>query len=265
MLAGAISTLRNTYIHIPGVGYSTERKIWREGAKNWVQFFQRRESLQLSQRLLDVIEEKLEESMERLQRQDQKYFASTLPSREYWRAYDDFKREVAFLDIETTGLSPDDSVVTVIGIYDGRKTYSFVRGDNISDFSSAIRKYKLLVTYNGARFDLPFLLQSFHNLRFDQIHVDLRYPLRRLGFSGGLKAIERHIGIKRKKKTEGLTGIDAVKLWHAHEHGEDGALDLLLEYNAEDVKNLEMLMDLSYRTLKGFYLHHGFTSGSKWK
>ena len=30
--------LKNSYIHIPRVGYITEKKIWNSGIKNWDQF-----------------------------------------------------------------------------------------------------------------------------------------------------------------------------------------------------------------------------------
>ena len=39
----------------------------------------------------------------------------------------------------------------------------------------------------------------------DQIHLDLLHPLRRLGFFGGLKAIERATGILRSEETSGLS------------------------------------------------------------
>lgn len=258
-------TLRNTFVHIPGVGYSTERHLWEKGVQTWDDFREEQGTLDLRSDVLAAISGGLDISEDSLKRLDHVYFANALPSREYWRAYPDFKHETAFLDIETTGLSPEDSVVTVIGLFDGHKMSSFVRGDNISEFPSEMRRYKQIVTYNGARFDLPFLQQAFKGIRFEQIHIDLRYPLRRLGFAGGLKAIERRLGIGRSGETRDLTGLDAVRLWHAYEQGDDHALDILLEYNAEDVRNLEALMDLSYCSLKNVYLRYGFASGDEWR
>ena len=41
------------------------------------------------------------------------------------------------------------------------------------------------------------------------------------------------------RKTEGMNGYDAIKLWERYrKYGRDEALNLLLEYNREDVINL---------------------------
>jgi uncharacterized protein YprB with RNaseH-like and TPR domain len=68
----------------------------------------------------------------------------------------------AYLDIETTGLSPEEGRITVIGIHlvDG-DSQSFVQlvGDDITAESllAALEGVSLLHTYNGSRFDLPFI------------------------------------------------------------------------------------------------------------
>src|SRR3972149_2982460 len=94
-------------------------------------------------------------------------------------------------------LSPEtqsEDAVTGGGLYDGRER-SYVKGVNLEDLPRALERPKVLVTFNGARFDLPFLRRAFPRMRLDQIHVDLLHPLRRLGYRGGLKAIARQGGI----------------------------------------------------------------------
>ena len=72
----------------------------------------------------------------------------------------------AYLDIETTGLSPWDSEITVIGIHrcNGEDT-RFIQlvGKNISAQSifEALNSVEVLYTYNGSRFDLPFIHTRF--------------------------------------------------------------------------------------------------------
>jgi uncharacterized protein YprB with RNaseH-like and TPR domain len=46
-----------------------------------------------------------------------------------------------------------------------------------------------------------------------------------------------------------MGGWDAVRLWRAHLAGDAGALRLLLAYNAEDVYNLQPLLDRAVREL----------------
>jgi uncharacterized protein YprB with RNaseH-like and TPR domain len=67
------------------------------------------------------------------------------------------------------------------------------------------------------------------------------YPCKTLGLTGGLKRIEREIGLERERPD--ISGRDAVRLWHEHEAGVDGALETLVSYNREDAVNLETLAD----------------------
>ena len=72
------------------------------------------------------------------------------------------------------------------------------------------------------------------------------YPLRRIGYSGGLKHIEKVLGISRSEDTDGLTGFDAVRLWKQYEKGNRASLDTLLNYNKEDIVNLKTIIELTY-------------------
>ena len=130
---------------------------------------------------------------------------------------------------------------------------------------AAVRPAKLLVTFNGSRFDLPFLRKAFPRFGLDLIHMDLLHPLRRLGFAGGLKSIEEEMGISRSDETTGLRGIDAIRLWHAYERGDDDALDLLLAYNMEDVVNLEPLAEFTYEALRSLCLDGGFVTADRYR
>jgi uncharacterized protein YprB with RNaseH-like and TPR domain len=190
----------------------------------------------------------LEESEKRLSSHDSLYFKENLPRKEYWRMYKDFKDHAAFLDIETTGLGFDNNI-TLIGVYDGNVMRSFILGDDLDKFPAAIRKYKLLLTYNGTCFDLPFIQSKFPDLHLDQAHIDLRFVLRRIGLSGGLKSIEEQVGIARSEDTQGLTGWDAVRLWKEYQRGKEESLDLLIEYNNEDVMNMKTLIEQAYPRL----------------
>ncbi|MUW15347.1 exonuclease, partial [Halorubrum sp. CBA1125] len=104
----------------------------------------------------------------------------------------------------------------------------------------------LLATFNGARFDVPFLETSF-GIEVDTPHLDLMYPCRRLGLSGGLKPIEREIGVERDRPD--ISGRDAVRLWREYERGDDDALDTLVSYNREDAENLRTLADVVCESL----------------
>ena len=257
--------IQETFIHIAGIGYRIEERLWRSGIRTWDDFSAAGQLPRIGPRLTRCIEEELERSREALRSGRHSYFARKLPSREHWRAFDAFRRHALYLDIETTGFSIGRHAVTVVGAYDGKREHSFVQGQNLEELPSAIRRAKLLVTFNGSRFDLPFLRKAFPRIDMDLIHVDVLHPLRRLGFVGGLKAIEADMGISRSEETTGLRGSDAIRLWHAYEAGDEDALDLLLAYNMEDAVNLEPLAEFSYEALRALCLERGFVSADRYR
>jgi len=255
--------LRETFVHIPGVGYRTEERLWRRGIRTWDDFSMASMPRRVPARVGRRITDEIVRSDEALRRGRHRYFARNLPARDHWRAWPEFAKAIAYLDIETTGLSIGRDAVTVVGMYDGTRRRSFIQGDNLEDLPAAMERAKLLVTFNGSRFDVPFLRKAFPRMALDQIHLDLVHPLRRLGFVGGLKSIESQVGILRSEETTGLGGFDAVRLWHAYDAGDDDALDLLLEYNMEDVVNLEPLAELAYEGLRSLCLDGGFVTADR--
>ncbi len=240
--------LENTFIHVPGVGELTEARLWAAGIYTWRDLLGASGDLPVRLRNPAQVRRHIEQSQYAIERSDHRFFAKWLPAREHWRSYPEFRHRTAFLDIETTGLGPD-SLVTVIGLHDADRYKVFIRGENMEEFPDEIGAYGLLVTFNGATFDLPFLRRAFRGLKMDQLHVDLRYALGRLGYGGGLKAIERQLNIRRSPQTQHLDGFDAVRLWYEYERGNDDSLRLLVQYNSEDVTNLRGLMELTYESL----------------
>jgi hypothetical protein len=240
--------LQNTFIHIPGVGEQTERRLWESGILTWDDFLAACGASRLP--LLRRYEARrwVEDSL--LHLGDIDFFRPLLPGRHLWRLYDQFGPEAAYLDIETAGLPEGRDYVTVIGVWGRGDLKQYVEGVNLNRFEDDIAAYPLIVTFNGTCFDLPVLKRQFPGLRLEAAHIDLRFVLRRLGFRGGLKKIEPVFGINRPPEVRLLNGYDAVILWRRHLARRDGALELLLRYNREDCINLERLMGSAYRMLR---------------
>ena len=247
--------LESTFCHLPGVGEKTEDRIWRTGCTSWREFIDRPPRLPAATRRR--LKAGIMESISRLNQLDHEYFNNRLPPNITWRAYRSFRDHTAYLDIETTGLSPTQNMVTTVCLHSGRETQNYVAGKNLNQLAKDLQDYKYLVTFNGACFDLPFLTQRL-KIRFNQIHLDLMYPLAKLGYRGGLKKIEENLGINRD--TDGVTGLDAVRLWKTHKTGQPTkinkqkitqkqALPLLIKYNQDDTVNLEKLADLTIKKL----------------
>ena len=159
-------------------------------------------------------------SLDALAAGDVAFFQDMLPSRESWRLYTEFADRALFLDIETTGLTAAYDDVTVIGALGGGRLALFVRGVNLDRFPAYVAQFPLLVTFNGSLFDVPFLRAHFPIARLDQAHIDLRFVLASLGHRGGLKAIERRLGLARDASIEGVDGFEAVWLWRCAERGD---------------------------------------------
>lgn len=154
----------------------------------------------------------------------------------------------AYLDIETTGLSQLYDDITVIGIYLCHGTEEKLvqlRGSQVTknNLVAALQGVRRIYTYNGKRFDLPFIDAFLGiNLENEFEHHDLMYTCWEYNLKGGFKAVERQLQIPRQ--TEGLTGLDAVRLWWQYmDSYDEDALNLLLHYNREDVMNLKILRE----------------------
>lgn len=234
--------LKNTFCHIPGVGLKTEKNLWRRGVLSWDSAI---DIKRLPERARPLFVRSIEESRERLEARDLAYFSALLPPDQQWRLFSEFRKGVAYLDIETNGYAGPTGYITAISLYDGRSVRYYVRGENLHAFKHDIRDYSVVVTYNGKCFDIPFI-ESHMNIRIRQPHIDLRYILKDLGFTGGLKSCEKKLGIDRGE-LDGVDGYFAVLLWNDYRRNNNPrALETLLAYNIQDVVNLEPLMVTSY-------------------
>lgn len=233
--------LENSFIGADGVGPATERSIWTSGVRHWDEF-DPAVAEGVGPTRAESVERFLEAARRRLDRRDAGFFVDALPDTERWRLYENFRDGACFFDIETTGLDSGRHDVTTVSFHRDGSTTTLVRGDDLTP--DAVRAQfeaaDLLVTYNGRRFDVPFLEDAL-DIEVTTPHLDAMRVCHALDLTGGLSAAERALGVERDRRD--IEGRDAVRLWREHQAGRDGALETLVSYNRADTVNLRAVLD----------------------
>jgi len=163
--------------------------------------------------------------------------------------------KVCFLDIETTGVEGDASIITGIGILEENRRFTFIQINKpeeekrkLKQALEIITKYDIVFTWRGREFDIPFMITRAlkHGLDpsplYELMHVDLADFTRqhlRLGRTD-LYNVARFFGIQKDTKIQGkdipLTYIEGLaktsrKSWRKiREHCRDDLITLMRVY-----------------------------------
>jgi uncharacterized protein len=245
--------IQNSFIFLEKVKRGIEENLWQQGINSWDSFLSNNKINGLNSTRKKYYDRKILEARKHLYSFNSTYFKDILPQSEYYRLYDHFKEDAVFLDIETTGLSAKYHDITVIGLFDGINTKTMIKNINLDykALKEELQKYKLIVTFNGASFDIPFINKTYPGLLPNIPNFDLKVATNRLNLKGGLKKIERKLGIKRRKIVTEFNSGDALTLWRMYKTtGNDYYLNLLIEYNEEDIINLKTIADYCVGKLK---------------
>src|SRR3989338_6860857 len=242
--------IKNSFIFLPKVSHTKEQSIWQQGINGWDDFLNTKNVAGISPKIKGYYDLCLTRAKKELQEDNALHFYERMPNVEAWRLYEYFKEQTCFLDIETVGYN---GYITIVGLYDGYDTKIMVKDINLNMkvLKEELAKYKLLITFNGSSFDLPCLNRYYPGCVPKTAHIDLRHACKKIGLTGGLKMIEQQVGIKRPEHLKAIGGDQTIDLWRAYKaSGDKEYLDLLVQYNEEDIINLKPLMRLVYKTLK---------------
>lgn len=245
-----MNILEQSFIFLDRITSASERKIWEQGVLDWNAFRESEKISGIGAKRKSFYELKLYEIERALKERDLSSLMYAIPRREHWRLYELFKDETVYLDIETAERYGD---ITVLGVWDGSTYYSFVKGCNMEKemIKELFSRYKLFVTFNGSSFDLPIIERFFNGVLPEHyLHVDVRHLCSRIGLDGGLKKIEHVLNISRGDEIDGMSGAEAGLLWHEYLlTGDTEHVELLLEYNEADCRNLEPLAKYAVKEL----------------
>ena len=243
--------LKRTFKILTGVGARLERHLWREGILTWEDFLTIGYISGISKDRKYTFDREIAKALYALDKGDIDYFTFRLPHTEYWRLFNAFRKDAVCLDIETMGGQAAEGEVTLIGMYGSGEMYTLIKDVNLDSraLSDILSQYKLIITYYGCTFDIPFLHKAIPGININMPNYDLCFASHRLGIKGGLKKLEACFGIRRSDLIAGMNGYDAVKLWRRYMAGNKRALELLIQYNEADTKNLYLLAEILYNRL----------------
>lgn len=238
--------LKESFIHLQHIGPSRERYLWKSGVKEWKDVGDNINSLRMPQKAKLSLTQGCEESIKNFEEKNYSFFAKRFDTKDIFRVYPYIEERTLFLDIETRGFRPGMKNLTIIGCYGAGEQKVFVNGRDLDKFPEYLKNFDLLVTFNGSMFDVPFLEKTF-NMEMKIAHIDLRFALQKIGVKGGLKKVEKKLGLERPEGVADLDGFAAVLLWRMFkESGDEDVLNTLIYYNLEDTVNLEYLMRYVY-------------------
>lgn len=186
------------------------------------------------------------------------------------------KEDLLFFDIETTGLSPKNASIYLIGAA-GKENGSWVMHQWFAEnaaaeeavldaFTQYAASFGTLVHFNGATFDVPFLQArcrkyGLHCMLANMAQLDIYRqvsPWKNLLHLANCKqrTLEEFLGIFRK---DPFNGGQLIQLYHAYRESRDERLlKVLLLHNADDIRGmLSILPMLTYPAL--------FEDCVKWK
>lgn len=239
--------LRNSFIFLPRIGEVREKRLWEDGVLDWQTYRDLEDVPGVSEETRRKHFRLLDEADRALGTGTWHVVGQLLPDREHWRTWRELGDDAVFLDIETTGTGRHADV-TVVGMKGPFGTEALVRGQDLSReaVEERLGRASMLVTFYGASFDLPMLERKGVTVP-DVPHLDLCFALRRVGIRGGLKSIEREMGLARDDDLDGLDGYDAVRMWRRWaREGDRDALERLVRYNVADIDHLETLAETCY-------------------
>lgn len=238
--------LFNSFCHLEKIDLKKERYFWNQGIFSWNDVITEKISTGNKQDFYNL-QQGIRDSIDNYEMKNVDFFFERFPRNQHWRMIKEFYDEIGFLDIETTGLDVTDTI-TVVSLFYRQKLFIFIQGKNLYKAYEVLKLPKILVTFRGNKFDIPFL-ERFFSKKFYHWKIDLYYLYKHLGLGGGLKRCEKAVGIDRGILNN-VNGEVAVKLWNEYRTKKNiKALKTLLSYNVSDTVNLDKMAKIAYNMM----------------
>ncbi|GFN34214.1 ribonuclease H-like domain-containing protein [Tepidimicrobium xylanilyticum] len=164
-------------------------------------------------------------------------------------------KKICFLDIETTGLNRQYSSIYLIGLLyfnEDKKTWclrqyfaNHIKEEEelLKGFNLFIKKFNLIITYNGDNFDIPFINYRMKKYNINNniarlesldLYKKIKEESSFLNLNNyKLKSIEQFLGIHRKDE---YSGKDCISFYYQYiKNGNKILKDRILKHNFDDL------------------------------
>jgi len=233
--------IHGAFHHLPGLGPKRIQEIQRLGIADWEALAENLTLLGIGKTRREQILENMASCHEAVAADNIGHLVRTYAPKDQWRILNHYLERASYFDIETSGLGPG-SYITLIACLHRGKVYTFMRNENLDDFQDLLDDIELLVSFNGASFDVPQVQSHFGIPDIPCPHLDLRWACYHEELRGGLKRIEGELGIERPADLIGVDGAEAVWLWEDWDQdGNRNARNKLIRYCCADVLSLQLL------------------------
>lgn len=170
--------------------------------------------------------------------------------------------QILYFDIETTGFSPANSIIYLIGcIYFSEGQYHLKQWfadtadsekDLLLSFMDFVKKFSVIVHYNGTGFDIPFIIKKceIFKISCDFNGIESLDIYKKIGNIKNLlnienlkqKSVEKFLTINRDDK---YSGGDLIKIYFEYLSRKDTSLlKLLLLHNHDDIIGMTRILPI---------------------
>ncbi len=231
----------SAFLHFSGIGKKNRDRLLQAGIIDWESALLKTEQIPFKGEKKEKFLLEIENNLQAHKDQNIRFFTEKFHPLDKWRILSEYFERTSYFDIETDGIY---NRITTISVYHKGKVYSFTKYKNLDDFLDILEDIDLIVSFNGASFDIPVVLQNFRIPSFPVPHVDLRWVCYHEGVRGGLKEIEKKLNILRPMDLQGADGMEAIRLWFQWIEWKDKqALIRLVRYCSADVLSLVKLTE----------------------
>jgi len=233
--------IETSFLQFTGIGKKTFSKLLDAGYTDWNSIVENPYNLPFGSSMSTRLLVEIREYQAQLQNRNIAFFTERLVAEDKWKILLDYYDRISYFDIETNGDIYGNNITVIVCLHKGT-IYRYVNSENIESFLDILEDVELLVSFNGISFDIPMVQNFFHIRLIPCPHIDLRWVCYHKNLRGGLKSIEKQMGIQRPKHLDGVDGMDAIVLWHNWiEKNDHASKKLLLEYCEMDVVSLQLL------------------------